>query len=639
MATENQDPKPSIAGVEDLITPMPMIDLPQEQKEELERWIAETLPRLIAHRKEKVTRIQKYRKTLGGERALPPLRRGASNLSVPLTVWAAAATRARLDESLWRVKPIVTIEPLQQADAAQAQLDAKALARFYEEDFLSSEGLNGREVGRQNIVEGVNFGTTALKVIDEPDDVLFAGPGADDPAPHKVVVKGRPKLVYISFEDLIYWDGYGTNTQKMPYVGHQTEKTWSEIQKWVALGYYKKEWVDEVEAFYKDATPGSSAQPAVTRIHNVAELYLDWVVPESEGLPAALMIDFHEDAGKVMRVTWNPMPRGVRPLFVAQFDSNPDPKCLDGLGVSQKLEGAQDETDEIHNIGIEAGKRAAAHLVGIKFGSMAEGDLGGDDPVLPGDVYVTSDPDKDVTTKPLGDPRAAESAIMLEEHTRIYVMRLLGFDEARLGQVDAGKRVPASLGMTTIREGKVTLSHAAASFGEMYQQASYLVFELYKRRLPLSAMRAVLSEQQVERLLGAVFSTPAPFRESFVLRINAQDAASIEETRKQELMILTQFLMGFYDKVLSYAQLAISLPPPLQRIVVGVLAKLENGVKTLMAHVESIPNPSEVIPEVSRMIEALNQVGAQVRGPAGNNVPSGSDEDVEGLEARGGGVV
>jgi hypothetical protein len=329
------------------------------------------------------------------------------------------------------------------------------------------------------------------------------------------------------------------------------------------------------------------------------------------------------------------MPRGERPIFVAQFDSNPDPKCLDGLGVAQKLEGAQDETDEVHNIGVEAGKHSAVFLIGIKYSSMAEGDLGGKDPVLPGDKYVSTDPEKDVVTKPLGDPRAAEAAIMLEEHTRLYVMRMLGFDEARLGQVEAGKRVPASLGMSTMREGKVTLAHAAASFGEMYQKALYLVIELYKERLPLGQFSAILSPDQIDRLRSTIFDSSTPFRDSFVIRVNAQDAATIEETRKQELMILTQFLMAFYDKVLGYAQLAVQLPGPLQKIVVGVLSKLENGVKTLMAHVESVPNPSEVIPEVSRMIEELNQVASQVRGAP---VPSGASGEEPALEARGGGA-
>lgn len=586
--------------------------------DELERWISDSLPKLISRRERNANKIKKWRMTLSGKRMRPAPRQDASNISVPLTLWAASAARARLDEGV-HSDPLATIEPAPGTTERLSRLGFTAeqvatdLRTFFDQEYRNPYRLDALSQARKIIAETANYGTSALKVYIEEDQVRLVAPTGDQTEPEMFYVPGQPKWEYISYSDLIYWRGYGADTQRMPYVGHEFDTTWSDMTLKGSTGVYRKDPVRAVAAHYVEQEP-QVEMPYALRKHPIAQLYLEYVVDDSIGLPVALMVDFHVRARKLLRVAYNQTPEGVRPIWITQFDENPDPREAEGQGVCEKLEGAQDETDAVHNIGIEAAKRAAAFLTALKFGSSAADELGGA-PVLPGDKVTTENPKEDIVTVPLGDARAVQVASAVEDRSRLYVFRILGLDESRLGQVESGKRVPASLGLSIQREGRYPIAHALSSFGRVFTEAAYITFELYKQAVPEQALRAALPEQSANILLQTVFTTMAPrAREAFIINVHAQDAAASEEAKKQELVFLTQFLFGFYDKLVQYGQMAVGLPPELKAIMVSILSKLEKSVKTLLAHMESIQNPSDVVPEVAKMIEQLDSVGAQIAG-------------------------
>ena len=623
------------------------VDIDPDKFAELERWLGDTITSRRVARDNLLRDLKKYRKVLAAKRPGPgPAQKGISNVSVPLTIWVASNLRARLDESIFRVLPVVTVEPRDQRNGIEALSDAKAMGDFFQHELLSSEGLGGRQAGKKVIADDVNYGTGIIKVYREADEVRLLRPETPDGEPRKVTIPGRVRWAHIAIDDWIWWDGYGNDTQAMPYVGHEFDRTWSKLQEWATLGHYNKKKVAEVKGFYDtDPDKHSSVTPAALRVHRVAELYTDFVVKSSgpfAGLTMAIKVDYHIESRKVLRVVYNDTYLGKRPILAAVFDVDPDPRKATGQGVCQKMDGAQEETDEVHNLGIEAGKRAAAHLIVIKYGSPAEEELGGQRSVLPGDVVATTDPEKDIVTKALGDPRSAEVAIALEEHSRLYVMRTFGLDEGGLGQLESGKRVPASLGLNIRREGRVPVAAAGSGIAEMLEEAAYITFELWKETVPEAALRSVLPDDVAERLLNSVFQLGSPpVKDRFVIRVNAQDAASIQEERRSETMMLLQLFGGIFDKILAYAQLAEQVPPQYKPIVLEVLAKLENLCKLLMAHVESVPNAAEVIPEVAARLAEIGTVGASVRGETRPSIALPEEVRTEPgeVEARGAGVV
>jgi len=611
------------------VRPMPLVKLPKKLHTRLEDWLRKTVPMCKKKRDGNQHRREKWRETLRGKRTEVSVSRDASNMSVPFSIWAASSMRARQIEGIFNIPPFLSAKPLGRlkgGDPQQGLLLSKSMQTWLESEIRNPRGLAGKAAGEKVITEKTNYGTSGLKVYVEPDQVYEAPDGEGE-----IIIRGRPKWEYISYDDLIYWDGYGTDTQTMPFVGHEFMRTWSDMLTWVELGYYDRKAVTEVKKFYADNKEGQDAPAPVTVMeHPIIELYLNYPTKirtgddgaETVGLPAPLVIDWHVKAEKILRVTRNTNPRGQRPIFVDQYDGNPDPKCLAGQGVCEKLEGAQDETDAIHNIGIEAGKLAAAHLIVLKQGSQAEKELGGGDPIMPGDVASTEDPSEDIVAVPLGDPNAAATAVQLEEHTRMYIMRMFGLDEGSQGDTTAGKRVPASLGLSLQREGQIPTTHSLARSSDMYTDAIYLTIDLYKQVLPEASLIAAVGDEQATLLYDTVFSLGnVESRDQFVITVNAKDAATVHEQRKNELMMLTQFLFGFFDKLVQMGTLMLQVPEQFQPVIQEIIVKIENSVRLLLSSVESVQNPEEVIPEVSEMLRELVQLSDAVAGSGGAPAP------------------
>ena len=103
-----------------------------------------------------------------------------------------------------------------------------------------------------------------------------------------------------------------------------------------------------------------------------------------------------------------------------------------------------------------------------------------------------------------------------------------------------------------------------------------------------------------------VFSTSeTDFRSKYIINFNATDAAATEESRKQQLLVVGQYLQSFYDRVIQYAQLALQLPPPLQKALMDILQKMENGTRALLNAIDDIHNPEELLPKVADLAAAL----------------------------------
>jgi len=605
-----------------------LIELSEARRTELTSWLRAYIPELIRARNDDIeARTNKWRKTLRGESSKPPFRTGASNLSTPLTIWAAAAIRARIRQAVVEQKPVIAAIPLKAKSSEGIDLNriAAAYAKVFQAEFESPRGLGGAQAVEKGGDEATNVGTAGFKVYEEVKLPRYAT-GLDG-IPALQPAQTRVRWDFIRLNDLIYVDGYGDDTQAMPVVGHQYKMTWLDMKAWEAAKHFYPDALAKVAHYY---STGQSDQPSKLREHDLAELYMDYCIEDAgakgyTGFPTAALITWHIDSSTILRCAYNPTPLGIRPLFIAKFDNDPDSTKARGQGVCEKLEGAQDETDMIHNLGIEAAKRATAHLIGLKAGTGAEAEFGGEEPVNPGDTYTTENPTEDVVLTALGDPKGVEIALVQENNTRQYVSRLLGLDESAIGTVETGKRVPASLGLSIQREGRVIAANAIRSFANVLRDMAYLTGDLWKRRPPIETLAAVLDPAEAVDFNNVVFvPTDTSTRQQFVLTISAQDAATTMEQRKMELMSVNQMLMGYYQTLIQYAQMAMQLPPPLQAAVLLIAQKMENGVKALLNTVDSVNNPSEVLPAVAELAELLQQAQQAMQatqGPPGMGGP------------------
>lgn len=598
---------------------VPQLKLTEASAARLDLYLTDQIVKCMANRDKILPKVNKWRRTINGIRAKGGVNRNSatSNISVPLLIWARVAVRARLTESIIQSpSTIVSAEPLRgtrEEDDKSVMTVAKSIGRFLSSQILNARALNGRSVIEKCAAEDVDLGGAAMKVLTTPGMIKNVGPepgSARNAKPKLEIIPQQVRWEYISWLDLLYFDGYGTDTQAMPFVGHQYEQTWSEINTWATIGHYRKESAKEIEAHSKSK---SNDIPIALRQHDLAEIYLDWDIDDS-GILSAILVSWHIKARKRMRTIWNPTPGGRRPILMAQFDLPADITKALGQGVSAKLEGSQDEVDAIHNIGIEAGKRGAAHALVIKEGTRAEEEFGGETDVMPGDVIITGEPDTDIKAVPLGDPSAGMSAIQLEEHTRMYVTRILGLDESRVGNVESGKRVTAAVGMASMKEGRMIIKAALDSLTDMFAEASYITLDLYKRNPPRNAIAAVLDEEEQNALFSTVFTlSDVATRDSFLIRVNARDAAVDEQAKKQEMLIINQALFPFYDRIQQIIMTLANpqIPPKAVKPLIMLMERMERGMAALLNTVETIPNPEELLIRVGEISEMLEDSTAE----------------------------
>ena len=590
---------------------------------EVERWLIDGVGKAIAGRKSRNNdkRI-KWRKCLAGERSVPRMRRDQANMSVPLTVWASAAVRARMRAGTVESDPLIVVTPNASVDlSGDIASAARKLVTFYTALYRNPRDLGGLAASDKIIAEVVPLGTAAKKVHIEPDRVRWVWDAVTGGLT-RVTQLGRVRHEYIAADDAIYPLGYGTDVQAMPFIGHQFPWTWQDLLEMREAGYLDADAVASVGGQGTTANEIGGSVHIAYETHNCAEVYFDYPLFD-DGLPVALCSYLHIDREVLLGVRYSYSPKGIKPVWLYNFDINPDPTSPEGQGVCEKLDGVQEETDLIHNLGIESAKRAIAHVIVLKEGSGADDDFGGDVPLLPGDHVTTERPEEDFRAVPLGSPEGMQAAIAQEANSLRYVMRLLGLDESALGNVESGKRVPASLGLEIKKDSRVITSHAIANFGAVETEVTYYSLELLRLRLPEDTLVAACGPDGAALLKQTVFSTSDfDLRSRYVINFNATDAAATEESRKQQLLVVGQYLQSFYDRVIQYAQLAMQLPPPLQKALMDILQKMENGTRALLNTIDDIHNPDDLLPKIADLAAAVEQAGSSMtQQPGGARQP------------------
>ena len=613
------------AGMQDVAN---VRNISDEKWAEVERWLESCAKDAIASRKSRNDDKRRvWRMTLAGERAVPRMRRDQANMSVPLTVWASAAVRARVRAGTIESDPLIVVTPNQTVDmGGDAGKAARNLVTFYTAEFRNPRALGGQEACDKAIATFVPMGMAGYKVHIEPDRVRWVFDAVAGGLT-KLTQRGRVRHDFIAPDDLIYPLGYGTDAQAMPFIGHQFEWTWQDLLTMRESGYVDADAVAKVAG--QGVTSGGMASEggvvnviggsvhAAYETHGCDELYFDYPLFD-DGLPVACCAYRHTKMGTLLGLRYSYAPKGFKPIWIFNFDMNPDVTSPEGQGVCEKLMNVQDETDLIHNLGIESAKRAIAHVIVLREGSGADDDFGGDVPLLPGDHVTTERPDEDFKAVPLGSPEGMQAAIAQEANSLRYVMRLLGLDESALGNVESGKRVPASLGLEIKKDSRVITSHAIANFGQVMTEITYYTIELLRLRLPEDTLNAAVGPEGAALLKQSVFTaSDFDLRSRYIINFNATDAAATEESRKQQLLVVGQYLQTFYDRVIQYAQLAMQMPPPLQAALMDILQKMENGTRALLNTIDDIHNPDDLLPKVADLAAAIQQAGAMMPPGAG----------------------
>ncbi len=648
--------KPKIpAGTKALIRKSDRIlNIPQEQMDRLQAFLGSEIPRLRAGRDEKMERIRRWRTTLKGENPSPPVASGISNVSVPLTMKVRSSVHKKLVRGVFGQRPFIAFEQLSGGSAevfgdTPVKQVLKSLSKLMEHLILDPRAFNGKAMIRRVAADMTDTGLGAWVARETPDILIQippaeAGEGGDKATDVETDVQfGSIKWDPIAFEHLLAYDNFGTDSRAMPFIGHRIRKTLNEIMLWAspALNHYDPKAVESVKAYYED--PKQANLPAEKRNHWVDEIYTDFDIT-GRGLLAPIIVDWHEGVEVILRVAWNRLG-GHRPILLTQFDTPADPHALQGQGVCEKLESPQIEANTLHNIAVESVKRSI-NLTVVRSDSAIAEELDGQ-PVIPSQVYATENIEEDIKTFVLAQPRIGEVLLGFEQVNHQYALELMGIGAAQLGDVKTAQRVSTQLGAPIMREGQIFIEDPLESIANAMIESIYLSLDIMRRKPPLEAMKNILTEDEFTALSTTVFGgEPATRRESLRssigITVKARDVAAMQSARKNELLMLSQVLTTYNDKLTQTIQISAmpdeQVPPAAKQALFHLAEKMGASIEAFVRTMDSIDDPAEVLADIGELRKML---GVSEASTTNNNtrlsaVPEADDDEID---SRGAGVV
>ena len=256
------------------------VDVPVELREQLEGWLATYIPHLQAKRDKALKeRIAKCHRTLNGERSTPPFRPGASNLSVPLILWAAAAIRARVRLGVLEQGKVFSVAPLKSRsfDGVDLNRVSTSLGRCLEVAFNSPRWLAGKQAIDRSIKSSTDDGAAGYTLYEEP--VLPRYVMNREGVMELKASHPRLRTEYLYGLDILMPEGYGTDTQCAPLVGYEFDQSWHDMKSYEAGKHY---YPDTLTAVAQHLNIPETEMPAKLNTHRLAHLYLGFWIAESD---------------------------------------------------------------------------------------------------------------------------------------------------------------------------------------------------------------------------------------------------------------------------------------------------------------------------------------------------------------------
>ena len=647
-----------------------LLNLRPEIRFALESYLAESVPQLLAHHNTHVNDIHRIQSFLDNRNPDAPPRLGVANFNVTLMLEHRNASTNRLERAIFGRDMPVEIEPTGRKKGDHRLIGSlNRLGLFVKHAMQNPHMLNARDVLSEVDCDMADVGTGAWVVVLEPDQLANKPDrtGAQfDPTPRRrdgaprmestaavtrAVRAGGVTWQFIPFRNLIYWDGYGTDFDRMPFCGYKTRKTWQDLISWAGQGFYYKDAVAAIQHSFDDHRSSLPFRPPHLREHNVGVFFIDWDV-NGDHLAEALTVEFHLDALKILRVYWNQFD-GFRPLAAAQYAKPSRRLAFRGMGPCQMLMQMQAEANDLHNYTIEAGKRGGAWMTVVRRDSGLDEEIGDDnEPFVPGDFYSTENVEDDISVKQLGDPRAGQFLTVLEERLQRQAARLTGFTDPNFGDVSSAKRVPKGLGLPILQASMHGSDRAVVAKARAIERALFLTFIAWRKRLPETALRAVLEDRDVEVLLNLVFRTSdVNLRDDVAITVVAKDITNTEDAKRQSLLLLIQFLTSYYEKVAALigtavpqaVQLAQTAGPEageaIMSILMQLLTRLQATVSALVRTTEELGDPEDVLLELDEIQKDLSSIFASAAQPPAAQGGGGQQPQQQPREIPGSGGV
>lgn len=611
--------------------PPPVMQIPEVKREAFGKWLDEWLSDLISAQKAKIDQISDeelaYRAL--DEPAKEQPYAGACTTVIPLIAMSVEPVQARLDTGIFKVDRVFRLKAFDNA----FKDDIDALEQFVE--YNQKHRFKLRRICRPRILEDCKHGTTAFKTIYEnieyEANTWKRENGQWKAVKQKVVRYRGPKVLGLDLQNILFPPRY-QELQDCPIVA---ERQWftpelleiaESSKKLTNIKEVKKWWEDtgrtELDkARAESANHGHSTLGANKNDIEIFEVWCDYDI-NGDGLPESIVATYHRDTKTFLQLRYNwyfhqRKPYTIIPYAVANAS-------LYGVGLAEMVRSFQAGATDWWQAGVDNGYLEMIRMWARKKQTGAEADA--QMVATAGKNIWLDDPDRDIKELRLGGGAANQANAFLQS--------VFGLAEKRTGVSDyltgrespiVGSRATATSTMALINEGTKRVEHTMDNWRDGLTEIMMLCFLIWLQYgtdgledrifddATAKKIRHFFDNVDFDRIYGAIG-----------IELSATDAANNTTVKQQLQLAIISTMMGYYEKLIESAQLAIQAAQSGQESLSRFLGEVADAARKLFKDLlvqYNVPNPEEYLPDLEKYLAAASATAAAMAGGAGGAAP------------------
>lgn len=563
---------------------------------------------------------------------------GASSVFVPIPRTILDALKASLKQAITKQRQLwvaeinaedAGLEPQQAFDAA------RAAEKFAEIASIDPSMLNFKAVLDSWIEEILVTGIGVVKLALEPNIRMVQTFGDDEP--RQVVLSRGPALFVVPTDTWMWPAGLWRSVQDMPWNGHWVRLTAAALVQRAGPPWNYVN-TAEVIAAAPTATPTlgevgkemALGQEPIDRGFQTYEIYLLWDIFDN-GTLHDIFVTFNLDTGRIHRIIYNRPGDALKP-YEAEVGS-PRAATIFGRGMVEPLVQPTRAINTAVNQTFDSQTLANAPSILFPENSEAANILR--DGYFPGVGLPYKENKDELGVLKFPDPSAI-SFTMIQFFMSI-MEKLSRVGPGRLGDVSAGKRVPASLGLASQQIGAETIDELIDRLRETAGRTMSRSFMLYLEDDPEIFVDRLGDEAGglLRQVLEHSRETRRAVTELIRIRLTASSATRSIELERQNALATAQFLFGWFRQSIELVSLFLqpTTPEAGRAILLDVIKAAQEQMRRVI-ELSGQVDPETLVPDLAKRLEDTLASSA----PPGGSAPPPAGSPTGALPGGGGGV-
>ena len=614
---------------------MPLLEpvkLSPKRKQELQDWLQEQLIQTIGDRQELDVKwenalIQSRAQKPDGELEFPFV--GASNEEFPLTDMHFQPVYADFYQTLHAPEDYFSVSAKRPDRVPHANAVREALTAI-EKRFLKMRRVNGRA-----LLDQITLGTSIYKNTWYERRYSRADYDETGKIVRKLVKLSQPRIEHVPLQKFFFpasaWSLDPDAQGGTPWQAQQIDLTPAKFMEWskggdTLPGFNQKD-VEEVKKWLSDEErpvdreirEEDGFKPFQDQTIRLFEVWCRFDV-DGEGIDSDLVVVFHLESTRILRVIHNPLMHGKWPFkackYLPWFG-------IYGRGLAEVDEWAQDTMTKLLNAQLDNVLLANTKMYSVPLGSNIQPG----EPIYPGKIWFTNPGDPPITELSMSDVHSSMPNVM--GTIMQYSEMRTGVSELKQGNISGlPSRTPATSLLAMLQEGNKRFDMILSAFRDVHSEMGLELVQNLLQHAKDDPIRwqnffnQALGPEDAQLLQEVLDGGIVGVEESFGVGITATSAQVNKEVEKQSYIGLMQTVAQIYGQLIQTALLMEQTQNPVT--LATAQAAYSAGTDLLKRLLErfDIQNASEYIPDLQKIQQQQGQGQGQpgqqlgIQGPA-----------------------